>query len=146
MPKMQGFSIRNRIELFGHVEGFFIEAIALGFQYPQPDRIVWVQAARPAAQCDWFQYPQPDRIVWAISITKTVCIWHQSFSIRNRIELFGPFTTHLIASNLEVSVSATGSNCLGCIYDRANNTNHTFQYPQPDRIVWAASELVSPRP
>ena len=36
-----------------------------------------------------------------------------------------------------VSVSATGSNCLGFITVYDLFKNHMFQYPQPDRIVWA---------
>ena len=60
-----------------------------------------------------FQYPQPDRIVWAATNAATKRRL-QSFSIRNRIELFGPAANYLFLFHASiVSVSATGSNCLG---------------------------------
>ena len=63
--KRCGFSIRNRIELFGLDECTAYDTSTA------------------------FQYPQPDRIVWARNVD--VC--------KARVEI--------------VSVSATGSNCLG---------------------------------
>ena len=82
------------------------------------------------------------------------------FSIRNRIELFGLNCATIQLSKAIVSVSATGSNCLerrkrqgedaqssfsirnrielfGTGDDIKALFDKLFQYPQPDRIVWA---------
>ena len=116
-----------------------------------------------------FQYPQPDRIVWAlfspisdklevivsVSATGSNCLGktlpvgsggrEKSFSIRNRIELFGrDGQSALFRTSLRFSIrnriELFGPAAVTLSPDRQN----WFQYPQPDRIVWAPTRLGHP--
>ena len=62
-----------------------------------------------------FQYPQPDRIVWACIVSLFNAVYRVSVSATGS-NCLGGFVVVLKRGVLVVSVSATGSNCLGSVY------------------------------